>query len=169
MTFAELTEKLSRGEQWEADARKRDEEGFRPMWCTHGWARDSRECEAERASGCDEGVESYCALSFREWEDQRDALYKTAITLYREAAEGLRALARQEDSEEAWLALAEALMDIDVHPDSMDIPPADLYWEAQYCYLRLYYATGRAPYMEQARMCEAFRHATVRLAEEEDA
>ena len=90
------------------------------------------------------------------------------MALYREAAEGLRSLAKELGSEDAWLLLAEALMAIDVHPDSMETPVEDLFWEAQYCYLRLYYATGRDAYMEQARMCEAFRHATVRQIEGEE-
>lgn len=151
---------LERAEADEALAREREQKGYDPaevMHCGFEWGGiDCYTCETMPE----------CDLLLREYEDQTKAIFNTAWTGYQEALATLRNLVAAHDAPIVWRLLARTLMNIDVHPNNMDKSPADLYWEAQYWYLRLYYEAGVEDAFEKAKYCEAFRHATVRLIEE---
>ena len=152
----ELWSKLERAEETECSARQMDERGFMPEGCESGW-------ESEACLNCDR--ERQCRVKAREIGKESEKLLEMAWTLYNELLPLIRKSVEENNDEISWLMLATLLMDIDIHPNKMYEEPKKLYWEAQYCFLRLYYTTGIEEYMESARLCEAFRHATVTLVE----
>lgn len=94
------------------------------------------------------------------------ALFTKAWEGYHAVLPSLREAATHTDDEAVWALLGEVLLDIDIHPNSMERESAGLYWEAQYCYLRLHFTTGKPEYLARARMCEAFRYATVQKVDD---
>ena len=153
-------DRLDKAEHQEEVARKREQKGYDPaddMRCGFEWGGiDCYTCETMPE----------CGLWLREYEDQTKECFDGAMSGYQAVLATLRNIVAAHDEPIVWRLLARTLTDIDVHPDNMDKSPADLYWEAQYWYLRLHYAAGDAEALESAKLCEAFRHATVREIEE---
>jgi hypothetical protein len=87
---------------------------------------------------------------------------------YNEVAGSLRELLAAEDNDEAQDLLAQALLDIHIHPNSGLVSDSASLWEAQYRWLHLYYRSGEERFMEQARLCDAIRHAQVEQVVEDD-
>jgi hypothetical protein len=65
------------------------------------------------------------------------------------------------DVEERLKLLARVLLDIAIHPFTSNFRDCPELWEAQYIWLHLFYRTGKERYGEQAKQCDAFRHAEV--------
>lgn len=85
---------------------------------------------------------------------------------YREVERLSREFLTTADSDEAQDLLAQALLDIHIHPNSGYARDSAALWEAQYRWLHLYYLTGEERFMEQARLCDSIRHAQVEKVEE---
>lgn len=93
-------------------------------------------------------------------------LFEQSWQEYGAVEKGLRELLKTEDSDEAQDLLAQALLDIHIHPNSGYARDSAALWEAQYRWLHLYYLTGEERFMEQARLCDSIRHAQVENVEE---
>lgn len=101
------------------------------------------------------------------YDAETDRLFALAWEGYHRALPLIRRAVSEHGGEADWSMLAQVLMDIDIHPNSMTADRNGLYWETQYCWLHLYFTTGSEEYFEKARLCEAFRCATVRKLEED--
>ena len=95
-------------------------------------------------------------------------LFEQCWQEYGEVEGSLRELLAAEDSDEAQDLLAQALLDIHIHPNSGLVNDSAALWEAQYRWLHLYYRSGEERYMEQAKLCDGIRHAQVEQVVEED-
>lgn len=150
---------LERAEKQEAAAREREERKYDPAKAVH--------CDFEWGGvdchQCEELPE--CSLHVREYQDETAHLFTEALDGYREALPIIREAVEVRNDEASWLLLSRVLMDIDIHPVSMEQDIRELFWEAQYCFLHLYYTTGNLECLEQAKLCEACRHATVTAIE----
>ena len=88
-------------------------------------------------------------------------LFEQCWQEYGVVEEELRKLLKTEDSDAAQDLLAQALLDIHIHPNSGLVSDSAALWEAQYRWLYLYYRSGEERFMEQAKLCDSIRHAEV--------
>ena len=142
---------LCAAETQEALAREMDEKGFDYADCGCGWRETDYRCSE---------MQEY-SLRIQEYEEELAHLLAEAMMGYEKALILIRKAAKVCNDEESWRLLARVLLDIDIHPRNANENQKELYWEAQYCFLHLYFATGKAEYLERAQMCEGFRHATI--------
>ena len=93
--------------------------------------------------------------------DEVRRLFEQSWQNYHEVEQLVREMLTTEDSDAAQDLLAQALLDIHIHPNSGLVSDSAALWEAQYRWLHLYYRSGEERFMEQARLCDSIRHAEV--------
>ena len=93
--------------------------------------------------------------------DEVRRLFEQSWQNYHEVEQLVRKMLTTEDSDAAQDLLAQALLDIHIHPNSDLVSDSAALWEAQYRWLHLYYRSGEERFMEQARLCDSIRHAEV--------
>ena len=120
--------------------------------------------DMEQTAREQEGIDAYTANCDN--DAAASSLFAKAWQGYHAVLPSLREAALHTDDEAVWALLAKVLLDIDIHPNSMERESTGLYWEAQYCYLRLHFTTGKPEYLAHARMCEAFRYASVQKVDD---
>ena len=100
--------------------------------------------------------------------DEVRRLFEQSWQNYHEVEQLVREMLTTEDSDAAQELLAQALLDIHIHPNSGLVYDSAALWEAQYRWLHLYFRTGEERFMEQAKLCDGIRHAQVEKVEEGD-
>lgn len=96
-------------------------------------------------------------------QDEINNLFAAAWQGYHEVERLAREQVALTDSVKAYTLLAQALLDIHIHPNSFFASDTSALWEAQYVWLHLYYRTGAPTYFEQTKLCDAIRHASVEI------
>jgi len=135
-------------------------------------ARDIEENGTDFVTPCDSEFEGkYCEECKFFTECQRHDLtflFEEAWKGYLQSEELIRREVEASDSEEANAVLAQILIDIHIHPNSGLEQDTIALWESQYLWLKLYFRTRKAVYLDMARMCEGFRTAYAVLSDEQD-
>ena len=98
-------------------------------------------------------------------EEVRSALFEQCWQEFGEVEGALRKLLKLDDCDEVQDLLAQALLDIHIHPNTGLVYDSAALWEAQYRWLHLYYRGGEERYMDQAKLCDGIRHAQVEKVE----
>jgi len=111
---------------------------------------------------CGESTQSEdCECMVLAARDEVSALFEGAWQGYREVEVLAREYVHETECTQAYVLLAQVMMDIHIHPNSGLALDTNALWEAQYLWLHLYYRTGELAYFEQAKMCDGIRHAVV--------
>jgi len=151
-----IRERLHAAERMEAQARCMREIGFL------SWL--GMDCGKDRNSDCcnDCNSRAFCADRYMTYEMQMRDLFAASKAEYEACAAELRDMVSSDPTEESMQLLAQAVLDDNCHAFQEDTPRSELFWEAQYWYLRLYFTFHKQEYLEKAKMQEAFRRAVVR-------
>jgi|GEM_PF-654121 len=150
-----LKELIAEAEEIEKKARALKEasgEGF-PSCGFEYDSVDCHACEHFEFCECNEMVRSDAARDL--FADAAEK-YGVALGMARQAVQDTDP---NTDSTESYELLARLLLDIAIHPYTPNFKDCPELWEAQYMWLRLFYRTGEERYLEQARLCDGFRHA----------
>ena len=152
MDTTPIIELLTAAEETEYRARTMQDQKSKFTPCDHEYGGDHcNEC-------CQAGE---CESMRNAAQSEIDSLFETAWRDYHEVEKLIRQDSENSDSNEGQVLLARVLMNIHIHPNSGFARDSEALWEAQYHWLHLYYRTGNPDYLEQARLCDGIRHASV--------
>lgn len=153
MNIVFLNKLIAKAEKFEQRARERLDQKAENVNCSFEYG--SMNC-----TGCKK--HATCESTALVFQGETNSLFERAWQGYQKVEQLARAYVIETDSVESFMLLAQVLMDIHIHPNSGFKRDTKALWEAQYLWLHLYYRTGEQAYFEQAKFCDAIRHASVK-------
>jgi hypothetical protein len=152
MNYASLHELITAAEESEKRARVLLESKHEVDSCIHDHGNEECiDCEDNEA----------CESMTLAAQIEIKSLFESAWKGYHEVETLAREYVQEADSAEGYALLAQALIDIHIHPNSGFERDTQALWEAQCLWLHLYFRTGEQAYFEQAKLCDGIRHASV--------